>query len=341
MTVAGRSDDERGTTDGGRTKAHGDDSGVIDLARLVREMDAPSAPREVATEALCDEDDVEEVDDEVDEPAAPATPPAAAPRDERSVPGVELGVLAGVNAREPPLRTRPRRRAMAALASVVALALLGGAAYRAGAGRAGPPAPAAAALVTASPAKAPSVAPTAPEATAASASPGLTALPSEALPSAAIAKAPVNPDRSPRGARGAPGPESTPAALSLRDLPANAGATGDLGDAMRRATDAHGPVPIDVAAPQGAAATSLRPAAGALNAAIITASRNARACLAADDPIVHATLTFGADGHASVRVGKVVSSLAGAQSCVTAALGAAQVSPFVEAPIAVPVTVRP
>lgn len=88
---------------------------------------------------------------------------------------------------------------------------------------------------------------------------------------------------------------------------------------MRRATDARGAVATEAATPQGPAATSLRPAAGALNAAIANATRAARACLAADDPVVRATLTFAADGRSSVRVG----------------------SPFVEAPLAVPVTVRP
>jgi hypothetical protein len=342
MTVAGR--------------ARGDDSGVIDLAGLVQQMDAPAptGPLAPATaELVCNEEDVEDVGEEHREApsaliaASPAHAPSPAhaasptpPRedhDERSSPNVELGVLAGVNQPRPPLRTRTRRRWMAAAAGVAALVLLSVAGYRARVHRPPPGAtvtePSAADRPPTTLAAAPAPAP----------APTTTSLAADALPAAPSAIASAAPDRSARTARGPASPEPPPgeAAIALRDLPANAGSAEDLGDAMRRATDARGGVTANIAAPQGPAATTLRPAAGALNATIVNATRAARACLAADDPIVRATLTFAADGHATVRVGKVTSSLPGAEACVTAALGAAQVNPFVEAPLAVPVTVRP
>ncbi|MDB4937194.1 MAG: hypothetical protein JWP87_4166 [Labilithrix sp.] len=133
-----------------------------------------------------------------------------------------------------------------------------------------------------------------------------------------------------------------PTALSLVDLPSAKEDAADLGAAMRKAAgnggEAGAVAPATTAQP---GKPTLRPPAGALNAAIANAVREARACIAAGDPPVHASITFDADGVATARVPQFASAVPDAHACVTKALSRAHIAPFVEAPIAVPVTVRP
>jgi hypothetical protein len=142
---------------------------------------------------------------------------------------------------------------------------------------------------------------------------------------------------------GPPGADpEQPASISLVDVPSSPDDPADLSVAMRKATGGAGDAtaaPSSIGAQPGK--PTLRPPTGALNAAIATAVREARACIATGDPTVHASISFDADGIATASVPSVASSLPGAQACVTKALSRARIAPFVEAPIAVPVTVRP
>jgi hypothetical protein len=85
----------------------------------------------------------------------------------------------------------------------------------------------------------------------------------------------------------------------------------------------------------------LKPSAGAIQSALATAGRAARACLAPGEAPSRATVTFRSDG--SVSDVTVSGDSAGTQGnrCVRAALAGARVTPFAEPSFTAPVTVRP
>jgi hypothetical protein len=104
--------------------------------------------------------------------------------------------------------------------------------------------------------------------------------------------------------------------------------------------------PVQPATAQGAApdqaagSVPLRPSLGAINGAIGTAMPAARACLEADAPVSHASVTFSSDG--SVSNVSISGWAAGkpAEACIRAALSKARVPPFAQPMYTVPATIR-
>jgi hypothetical protein len=85
----------------------------------------------------------------------------------------------------------------------------------------------------------------------------------------------------------------------------------------------------------------LKPSQGAIQGALGAALPAARACLGPDDPISHATITFGSDG--SVTNVGVSGGAAGkpAEACIRNALKRARVMPFAQPTFTATATVRP
>jgi hypothetical protein len=84
----------------------------------------------------------------------------------------------------------------------------------------------------------------------------------------------------------------------------------------------------------------VRPAHGAIDAALGATLPDARACLDPDDPISRATITFQSDGRA-----QSVSVTGGAkgkpaEGCIRAALMKTRVGPFALDSFSVPITIR-
>jgi hypothetical protein len=105
------------------------------------------------------------------------------------------------------------------------------------------------------------------------------------------------------------------------------------------ATPAAAPTTTDSQPAPGSVA--LKPSQGAIQGALGAALPGARACLGADDPISHATITFKSDG--SVQNVAVSGGAAGksAEGCIRAALSKARVAPFAQPTFTASTTVRP
>ncbi len=80
-----------------------------------------------------------------------------------------------------------------------------------------------------------------------------------------------------------------------------------------------------------------KPSQGAVRGAVGAVLGGARACLTADDPVAHATVTFGSSGGVQ---GVSVSGGGGKDGCIRGALSRARVAPFSQPSFSTSVTVR-
>jgi hypothetical protein len=80
-----------------------------------------------------------------------------------------------------------------------------------------------------------------------------------------------------------------------------------------------------------------KPSQGAVRGAVGAVLGSARACLTADDPVAHATVTFGSSGGVQ---GVSVSGGGGKDGCIRGALSRARVAPFSQPSFSTSVTVR-
>jgi hypothetical protein len=169
------------------------------------------------------------------------------------------------------------------------------------------------------------------------------ALPGQSAPPAVAANAPHARPAAPPAPAGAAAANAAPAA---DQAPAPGGEKG-LDALMQQAvgSPANSP-PVQPATAPGTApdpaagSVPLRPSLGAINGALGTAMPAARACVDADAPISHATVTFNSDG--SVGNVSVTGWAAGkpAEACIRAALSKARVPPFAQPTYTVPATIR-
>jgi hypothetical protein len=106
------------------------------------------------------------------------------------------------------------------------------------------------------------------------------------------------------------------------------------------ATPAAAPTTADTSLP-APGSVPLKPSQGAIQGALGAALPGARACLGADDPISHVTVTFKSDG--SVQSVAVSGGAAGkpAEACIRSALSKARVTPFAQPTFTASTTVRP
>jgi hypothetical protein len=141
---------------------------------------------------------------------------------------------------------------------------------------------------------------------------------------------------------------ASPAAPAPESSPAPAGTDGkSLETLMQQAAGVStaSPPPQPASAPGDSpdyapGSVPLRPSQGAVNGALGTAMPGARACLDADAPLSHATVTFKSDG--SVASVSVTGWAAGkpVESCIRTALMKARVPPFAQPTYTVPATIR-
>jgi hypothetical protein len=129
---------------------------------------------------------------------------------------------------------------------------------------------------------------------------------------------------------------ATPSAsASLQSLMQQAaGVTSSPTAAAATTADPDAPLPAPGSVP-------LKPSQGAIQGALGAALPAARACLGPDDPISHATITFGSDG--TVQNVGVSGGAAGkpAEACIRNALKRARVAPFAQPTFTATATVRP
>lgn len=97
----------------------------------------------------------------------------------------------------------------------------------------------------------------------------------------------------------------------------------------------------DTASDVAPGSVPIKPSQGAIQGALGAALPGARACLGADDPISHATVTFKSDG--SVQSVGISGGAAGkpSEACVRSALMKARVAPFAQPTFTASATVRP
>ncbi len=137
-----------------------------------------------------------------------------------------------------------------------------------------------------------------------------------------------------------PAPEPKEAKKDPAKDPAPTGSSGTLSDEMRKAAGTssdnssgnanQGPQFAPGSVPQ-------KPSQGALTSALSAVLPAARACVADDDPVSRATVTFASGGNVqSVSV----SGPATSSGCIKSALMNAKVSPFAEASFTTSVTIR-
>jgi hypothetical protein len=150
---------------------------------------------------------------------------------------------------------------------------------------------------------------------------------------------------------------AAPTSKAVEDPPADAppapSASAGGGDVALQAMMNQAVGPTSTLAPVGSASAPsndtsdvaphglpVRPAQGAVEAALGATLPDARACLDLDAPVSRATVTFRSDGHAqSVSIsgwakGKAV------EGCIRTALMKTHVGPFAEETFSVPVTIR-
>lgn len=131
--------------------------------------------------------------------------------------------------------------------------------------------------------------------------------------------------------------------VEAKDLPSSAGGSNDLGAAMRQAAGpgANTESGDKNTGPQFAAGSvPQKPSQGAITGALGAVLGQARSCVAEDDPISRANVTFASAGN--VQSVSVSGGAAGkpAEACIKAALSKAHVAPFAEATYSAPVTIR-
>ncbi len=132
----------------------------------------------------------------------------------------------------------------------------------------------------------------------------------------------------------------------IANVPTGAGGgnSGDLNDAMK--TAAGGGTGLGAGGGggggggQAAGNVAQRPSQGQVAGAIGSVMQSAKGCLAADEPMSRATVTFQSDG--TVKSVSVSGFAAGKpqEACIKGALSKARVDPFAEATYPVPVTIR-
>jgi hypothetical protein len=143
-------------------------------------------------------------------------------------------------------------------------------------------------------------------------------------------------------------PKEEPAKVSQAELPrpATAGASGSLGDEMKKAVgDKDKPDQVPAAGPSNGSqfapgSVPTKPSQGAVTGALGAVMPAARQCLGPDDPISRAVVVFGSNG--AVQSVSVSGGAAGkpAEACIKSALSHARVAPFAEATYSAPVTIR-
>jgi hypothetical protein len=179
-------------------------------------------------------------------------------------------------------------------------------------------------------------------------------LPAAGQPGQAVAAVPGRTMASgPARASGAPAASATvaPALVAViptATAPAPTSSDQNLQSMMQQAAGSS-PTATPAAAPTTTTDTPLpapgsvplKPSQGAIQGALGAALPGARACLGADDPISHATVTFQSDG--SVQSVAVSGGAAGkpAEACIRSALGKARVTPFAQPTFTASTTVRP
>ncbi len=146
-------------------------------------------------------------------------------------------------------------------------------------------------------------------------------------------------------AKAVPVPKAEVTTLSAKDLPTSSQESG-LGKAMGAAVGENGDV-VQVAPAAGpgglqfsAGSVPQKPSQGAVTGAIGVALPGARACLGPDDPVSRASITFVSAG--TVESVTVSGGAAGkpAEACIRSALSKAKVTPFAEPTFSATVTVR-
>jgi hypothetical protein len=162
----------------------------------------------------------------------------------------------------------------------------------------------------------------------------------------------ANPAHATRAPSPGPSPAAPPANTQPAAEPAAPTGGGDKSDKslealmQQAAGSPASSLPVQPATAPGASPESatgsvpLRPSLGAINGAIGTAMPAARACLDADAPVSHASVTFNSDG--SVGNVTITGWAAGkpAEACIRAALSKARVPPFAQPMYTVPATIR-
>jgi hypothetical protein len=118
---------------------------------------------------------------------------------------------------------------------------------------------------------------------------------------------------------------------------------GSLEAQIRAAAGVTGPIQTAEAQPTGPAPGTVpaKPSNGSVTSAVNRVLPGARACLQPDDPISHATITFGSSG--AVQGVSVSGGAAGtgAEGCIKGALSKAKVEPFANPTFAFTTTIRP
>lgn len=240
-----------------------------------------------------------------------------------------------------PAKPRSRRRTLAVLAGVAAVACVAVVSYRAshrGSASVGA-APIASIAAAATPAPPPATAPS-PVGPAEPAAPELdpTDLPA-ANSDAKVAAA--HPAHRPAHGAAPPAPSGEPAQAKVSDvvLPDGPGDDShDLGDAMRGAVGTRATTDTAPTTKASNNARTLRPSPGAVVGAINGVLPAARSCLAPDDPVRTASITFRSDG----SVAKVdIAGARPADGCVRSSLMNARIEPFADDTFVTRVTVRP
>ena len=120
---------------------------------------------------------------------------------------------------------------------------------------------------------------------------------------------------------------------------ANPGDPASLEEQIRRAAGGNAKTDPGAGAAAGPDTTGLptKPSQGAVRGAVGTVLGAARACVTADDPVAHATITFGSSGGVQ---GVSVSGGGGKDGCIRGALSRARVAPFSQPSFSTSVTVR-
>ncbi len=130
-----------------------------------------------------------------------------------------------------------------------------------------------------------------------------------------------------------------PVASVTPPVPANPGDPASLAEQIRLAAGGSAKSETAGAVAAGPDTTGLptKPSQGAVRGAVGTVLGAARACLTADDPVAHATITFGSGGAAQ---GVSVSGGGGKEGCIRSALSRARIAPFSQPTFSTSVTVR-
>jgi hypothetical protein len=166
-----------------------------------------------------------------------------------------------------------------------------------------------------------------------------------AVPGRTVASGPARASGAP--AASAAVPPALVAVIPTTTAPAPTSSDQNLQSMMQQAagssptaTPAAAPTTTDTPLP-APGSVPLKPSQGAIQGALGAALPGARACLGADDPISHATVTFQSDG--SVQGVAVSGGAAGkpAEACIRSALGKARVTPFAQPTFTASTTVRP